>query len=59
MARVDISSCCHALESERSERERKGDLDHYERFEGDRNQTSKFLAVKKVNTWNLHDSHNK
>ncbi|KAH0890973.1 hypothetical protein HID58_053402 [Brassica napus] len=34
-------------ESERGERERKGDLDHYERVDGDRNQTSKFLAVKK------------
>ncbi|XP_023641540.1 SAC3 family protein B isoform X2 [Capsella rubella] len=34
-------------ESERGERERKGDLDHYERVDGDRNQTSKSLAVKK------------
>ncbi|KAF8101185.1 hypothetical protein N665_0209s0042 [Sinapis alba] len=34
-------------ESERGERERKGDLDHYERLDGDRNQTSKSLAVKK------------
>ncbi|CAK7332935.1 unnamed protein product [Dovyalis caffra] len=34
-------------ESERAERERKGDLDHYERLDGDRNQTNKFLAVKK------------
>ncbi|XP_008438746.2 SAC3 family protein B isoform X2 [Cucumis melo] len=34
-------------ESERGERERKGDLDHYERLDGDRNQTSKLLAVKK------------
>ncbi|KAG9141432.1 hypothetical protein Leryth_001873 [Lithospermum erythrorhizon] len=34
-------------ESERSERERKGDLDHYERVDGDRNQTSRYLAVKK------------
>ncbi|CAG7878255.1 unnamed protein product [Brassica rapa] len=34
-------------ESERGERERKGDLDHYERVNGDRNQTSKSLAVKK------------
>ncbi|KAF3457269.1 hypothetical protein FNV43_RR01926 [Rhamnella rubrinervis] len=34
-------------ESERAERERKGDLDQYERFDGDRNQTSKHLAVKK------------
>lgn len=36
------------LESERAERERKGDLDQYERLDGDRNQTSKSLAVKKV-----------
>ncbi|KAJ4893011.1 SAC3/GANP/Nin1/mts3/eIF-3 p25 family [Raphanus sativus] len=34
-------------ESERGERERKGDLDHYERVDGDRYQTSKALAVKK------------
>lgn len=37
-----------SLESERAERERKGDLDQYERLDGDRNQTSKSLAVKKV-----------
>ncbi|XP_058084002.1 SAC3 family protein B isoform X2 [Magnolia sinica] len=36
-------------ESEREERERKGDLDKYERVDGDRNQTSKYLAVKKYN----------
>ncbi|KAI3980019.1 hypothetical protein MKX01_042673 [Papaver californicum] len=36
-------------ESERKERERKGDLDKYERFEGDRNQTTESLAVKKYN----------
>jgi len=35
-------------ESERGERERKGDLDRYERVGGDRNVTSKRLAVKKV-----------
>lgn len=35
-------------ESERGERERKGDLDQYERVGGDRNVTSKRLAVKKV-----------
>ncbi|XP_015573320.1 SAC3 family protein B isoform X3 [Ricinus communis] len=35
--------------SEREERERKGDLDQYERLDGDRNQTTKFLAVKKYN----------
>ena len=35
-------------ESERAERERKGDLDQFERLDGDRNQTSKNLAVKKV-----------
>ncbi|XVF28467.1 hypothetical protein REPUB_Repub15cG0031800 [Reevesia pubescens] len=34
-------------ESERAERERKGDLDQYERVDGDRNQTSESLAVKK------------
>ncbi|CAN8260295.1 unnamed protein product [Cochlearia groenlandica] len=34
-------------ESERGERGRKGDLDHYERVDGDRNQTSKSIAVKK------------
>lgn len=34
-------------ESERAERERKGDLDQYERLDGDRNQTSRSLAVKK------------
>ncbi|OAY55893.1 SAC3 family protein B isoform X4 [Manihot esculenta] len=58
----DISSDCDGLgssgiiiglcpdmcpESEREERERKGDLDQYERLDGDRNQTTKFLAVKK------------
>ncbi|XP_065863486.1 SAC3 family protein B [Euphorbia lathyris] len=32
---------------EREERERKGDLDQYERLDGDRNQTNKFIAVKK------------
>ncbi|KAK4783693.1 hypothetical protein SAY86_008067 [Trapa natans] len=36
-------------ESERAERERKGDLDQYERVDGDRNHTSEFLAVKKYN----------
>ncbi|OVA11392.1 SAC3/GANP/Nin1/mts3/eIF-3 p25 [Macleaya cordata] len=36
-------------ESERNERERKGDLDKYERVDGDRNQTSETLAVKKYN----------
>lgn len=34
-------------ESEREERERKGDLDRYERLDGERNQTSKLIAVKK------------
>ncbi|GAU44560.1 hypothetical protein TSUD_28550 [Trifolium subterraneum] len=33
--------------SERGERERKGDLDQYERVDGDRNVTSRLLAVKK------------
>ncbi|KAK1292460.1 hypothetical protein QJS10_CPB17g01435 [Acorus calamus] len=36
-------------ESERQERERKGDLDKHERLDGERNQTSKSLAVKKYN----------
>ncbi|XP_028796315.1 SAC3 family protein B [Neltuma alba] len=36
-------------ESERAERERKGDLDQYERVDGDRNVTSRVLAVKKYN----------
>ncbi|GJN41153.1 hypothetical protein PR202_gn00491 [Eleusine coracana subsp. coracana] len=35
-------------ESERAERERKGDLDRYERLGGDRNQTTELLAVKKI-----------
>ncbi|MCE0480487.1 hypothetical protein HAX54_037378 [Datura stramonium] len=45
---VIIGSCPDMCpESERAERERKGDLDQYERLDGDRNQTSKMLAVKK------------
>uniref|UniRef100_A0A1D1XUH4 MCM3-associated protein n=1 Tax=Anthurium amnicola TaxID=1678845 RepID=A0A1D1XUH4_9ARAE len=36
-------------ESEREERQRKGDLDRYERLDGERNQTSIYLAVKKYN----------
>ncbi|KNA09027.1 hypothetical protein SOVF_157390 [Spinacia oleracea] len=36
-------------EPERGERERKGDLDRYERLDGDRNQTTETLAVKKYN----------
>ncbi|KAJ6800285.1 SAC3 family protein B isoform X3 [Iris pallida] len=36
-------------ELEREERERKGDLDKFERLDGDRNQTNKFIAVKKYN----------
>ncbi|KAA8527527.1 hypothetical protein F0562_034758 [Nyssa sinensis] len=36
-------------DSERAERERKGDLDQYERLDGDRNQSSRSLAVKKYN----------
>lgn len=35
--------------SEREERERKGDLDQYERLDGDRNRTNNSLAVKKYN----------
>ncbi|XVF66336.1 hypothetical protein PTKIN_Ptkin10aG0027400 [Pterospermum kingtungense] len=47
---VIIGSCTDMCpESERAERERKGDLDQYERLDGDRNQTSEFLAVKKYN----------
>lgn len=38
----------YVSESERGERERKGDLDQYERVDGDRNVTSRLLAVKKV-----------
>ncbi|KAG1327856.1 hypothetical protein COCNU_01G017900 [Cocos nucifera] len=34
-------------ESERKERETKRDLDRYERLDGERNQTTKFLAIKK------------
>lgn len=34
-------------EQERAERERKGDLDQYERLDGHRNQTTESLAVKK------------
>ena len=41
-----------SVESEREERERKGDLDQYEHLDGDRNQTSRYLAVKKVLTSN-------
>uniref|UniRef100_A0A804QHW2 SAC3/GANP/THP3 conserved domain-containing protein n=1 Tax=Zea mays TaxID=4577 RepID=A0A804QHW2_MAIZE len=37
-------------EPERAERERKGDLDRYERLDGDRNLTTELLAVKKVHT---------
>ncbi|XP_075101226.1 SAC3 family protein B [Nicotiana tabacum] len=45
---VIIGSCPDMCpESERAERERKGDLDQYERLDGDRKQTSKLLAVKK------------
>ncbi|CAN6176436.1 unnamed protein product [Urochloa humidicola] len=36
-------------EPERAERERKGDLDRYERLNGDRNLTTELLAVKKYN----------
>lgn len=48
---LNVKLNCHIhciSESERAERERKGDLDQYERLDGDRNQTSKSLAVKKV-----------
>ncbi|TYJ20272.1 hypothetical protein E1A91_A09G252300v1 [Gossypium mustelinum] len=47
-SRVIIGLCPDMCpESERAERERKGDLDQYERVDGDRNQTSESLAVKK------------
>ncbi|XWS13970.1 hypothetical protein CRYUN_Cryun36dG0084000 [Craigia yunnanensis] len=47
-SRVIIGLCPDMCpESERAERERKGDLDQYERLDGDRNQTSESLAVKK------------
>lgn len=46
----EVDICSNISESERGERERKGDLDKYERLDGDRNQTSKYLAVKKVVT---------
>ncbi|KAH9683110.1 SAC3 family protein B [Citrus sinensis] len=47
---VIIGSCPDMCpESERAERERKGDLDRYERLDGDRNQTNEYLAVKKYN----------
>ncbi|OMO98358.1 SAC3/GANP/Nin1/mts3/eIF-3 p25 [Corchorus olitorius] len=47
-SRVIVGLCPDMCpESERAERERKGDLDQYERLDGDRNQTSEFLAVKK------------
>lgn len=51
-----IRNLLYFTESERAERERKGDLDQYERVDGDRNQTSKALAVKKVvfvSSWNF------
>ncbi|KAL4284034.1 hypothetical protein GQ457_16G030350 [Hibiscus cannabinus] len=49
-SKVIIGLCPNMCpESERAERERKGDLDQYERLDGDRNQTSEFLAVKKYN----------
>jgi hypothetical protein len=41
------------LEPERAERERKGDLDRYERLDGDRNLTTELLAVKKVHNVSL------
>ncbi|XP_047319349.1 SAC3 family protein B isoform X2 [Impatiens glandulifera] len=47
---VIVGSCTDMCpEAERAERERKGDLDQYERLNGDRNHTSKSLAVKKYN----------
>lgn len=49
---VQILIC--VSESERGERERKGDLDQYERVGGDRNVTSQLLAVKKVIVITIH-----
>ena len=45
---ISLNVIVCATESERAELERKGDLDRFERLDGDRNQTSKYLAVKKV-----------
>lgn len=45
-----IGACSEMCpDSEREERERKGDLDKFERLDGDRNLTNKSLAVKKYN----------
>ncbi|CAH9099508.1 unnamed protein product [Cuscuta europaea] len=45
---IIVGSCLDMCpESERAERERKGDLDQYERLDGERNRSCKFLAVKK------------
>ncbi|KAF7837198.1 SAC3 family protein B [Senna tora] len=44
-----IIGLCPDMCPERAERERKGDLDQYERLDGDRNVTSRLLAVKKYN----------
>ncbi|KAH6768895.1 SAC3/GANP/Nin1/mts3/eIF-3 p25 family [Perilla frutescens var. frutescens] len=46
-ASIYSTSAGELLEPERSERKRKGDLNQYERLDGDRNVTSGFLAVKK------------
>ncbi|KAK9009400.1 hypothetical protein V6N11_035939 [Hibiscus sabdariffa] len=56
-SRVIIGLCPDMCpEPERAERERKGDLDQYERLDGDRNQTSEFLAVKKYNRTALREA---
>ncbi|ONM60176.1 Putative peptidase C48 domain family protein [Zea mays] len=44
-------------EPERAERERKGDLDRYERLDGDRNLTTELLAVKKLRRQALASLH--
>nr|CAB3455156.1 unnamed protein product [Digitaria exilis] len=44
-----IQSRIGGAQPERAERERKGDLDRYERLDGDRNLTTELLAVKKYN----------
>jgi hypothetical protein len=59
---LTFNNLLYFSESERAERERKGDLDPHERVDGDRNQTAKFLAVKKVvlvSSWSFHITYQK
>jgi len=53
MVLTDFHVPLFSLEPERAERERKGDLDRYERLDGDRNLTTELLAVKKVHNVSL------